>query len=95
MSKFSKAQQLDQAKEINAKLEELLLKVSNGVLRGSDITGQYINAAEAINFIKESCCSNPTSIDKDKLVKELENQVVFLEHQLNNAIVELQRLGKR
>jgi hypothetical protein len=88
-------QQLDQSQERNAKLEELLNKVSMGILQGSDKTGQIINASEAINFIKENCFSNPLSIDKDKLVKDLESKVVFLEHQLNNAISEIQKRGSR
>lgn len=45
-------QQLEQAQELNAKLEELLTKVSMGILQGSDKTGQIINAAEAVRFLE-------------------------------------------
>lgn len=45
-------QQLEQAQERNAKLEELLTKVSMGILQGSDKTGQIINASEAVRFLE-------------------------------------------
>lgn len=52
----------------------------------------------ASEIIKQSCCGNLLSVEKDKLVemvKDLESQVIFLDHRLNNAIAEIQKRGKR
>lgn len=45
-------------------------------------------------IIKKSCCGQLLDIpvcDLVKMVEDLENQVVLLNHQLNNAIAEIQR----
>lgn len=54
----------------------------------------------ASEIIRESCCGQMLPIDVPKhvlakKVEDLENQVVFLDHQLNKAIAELQRRPKR
>jgi hypothetical protein len=50
-------------------------------------------------LIKTECCGvGLLTTDKAALVKQvsdLENEVVFLSHQLNNAIKELERMNKK
>ena len=54
---------------------------------------------KASQLIKTECCGvGLLTTDKASLVKQvvdLENQVVFLSHQLDNAIKELERRGKK
>lgn len=53
---------------------------------------------KASEIIKESCCGNLLSVDKDKLVemvKALEDENALLNNQLNNAIAELQKRGSK
>lgn len=59
---------------------------------------KIIKAQIASEIIKESCCGNFLDVEKDKLVemvKDLERNNVLLAHQLDNAIAELQKRGKR
>ncbi len=53
---------------------------------------------KASDIIRDSCCGNLLNVDKAvlvKMVENLEDKVVFLDHQLNNAIAELQKRPKR
>ena len=61
---------------------------------------QYLRQTmKASQLIKTECCGvELLTTDKAALVKQvsdLENQVVFLSHQLDNAIKELERRGKK
>jgi len=52
----------------------------------------------ASEIIKQSCCGQLLDVrvcELVKMVESLEGKAAFLEHQLNNAIAELQRRGKR
>jgi len=49
---------------------------------------------KASEIIKNSCCGNLLSVDKDKLiemVEKLEDENVLLQNQLDNAIAEIQK----
>jgi hypothetical protein len=53
---------------------------------------------KASEIIKQSCCCNLLSVEKDKLVKmveDLEHKNVLLSNQLDNAIAEIQKRGSR
>jgi len=49
---------------------------------------------KASEIIKQSCCGNLLSVDKAKLVKQVEDLEIenaFLKNQLKNAIAEIRR----
>lgn len=52
---------------------------------------------KASKLIKKECCGvGLLSVEKDELVKkvkDLEDQIVFLENQLKNALAEINRRG--
>lgn len=53
---------------------------------------------KASEIIKQSCCGNLLSVDKEKLiemVKALEDENILLKNQLDNAIAELQKRGPK
>lgn len=91
-----------------AKIKDLLLKDKNlsnrkiaeilGVA-GSTINRDVKKMIKSSVLIKNECCGvGLLSVEKADLVKQvktLEDEKAFLEHQLNNAITEIQRLNKR
>jgi len=53
----------------------------------------------ASEYIKQECCGvGLLNIEKDDLVKKveiLEATIILLEHQLNNAVVEIKRIRRK